>query len=93
MRARLVRACERYVEWCDYMSDADWHRYGRALHPMFRLCDSRVTHAWIEHPISMIRPFTTNTLDRMEESKRPRMRKLAENVGLVVPDDWRNYFY
>jgi len=80
---RIIRSCERYIEWCDYMSDARWARYGRALHPMFVLC---------EH-IMLIRPRTTNALDRMAESKRPRMRKLAENVGLVVPDDWRNYFY
>jgi len=38
----MVRACDRYIEWCDYMSDARWARYGRALHPMFRLAE-RIT--------------------------------------------------
>ncbi len=41
---------------------------------------------------SMVKTYTTDILDYMEESKRPWVRRLAENIGLIVPNDWGNFF-
>lgn len=47
-RTLAVRACERYVEWCDYMPDRMWRVFGWALAPTFRAADEYVQRAYVK---------------------------------------------